>query len=103
MLGGERGGRRGHDDEIDPEPDQLGGELREAFGVAFREPALEDEVPPFAIPALPQPVQERLPPMGGWGSRRQEADPVDRARRLPRQTHRAQLGIKRVRLRTQAL
>jgi hypothetical protein len=81
VLGGERGGRCGHDDAIDSEPDQLGGELREALGVAFREPALEDEVPPFAIPALPQPVQERLPQAGGWGIRRQNADPVDLARR----------------------
>jgi hypothetical protein len=53
VLGGERSGRRGHEDAIDPEPDQLGGEFREALGVAFREPALEDEVAPFAIPALP--------------------------------------------------
>jgi hypothetical protein len=30
--------------------------------MAFREPALEDEVPPFAIPALPQPVQEQTWP-----------------------------------------
>jgi hypothetical protein len=45
VLGSERGGRRGHEDAIDPEPDQLGGE--------FREPALEDEVLPFVLPALP--------------------------------------------------
>jgi hypothetical protein len=56
VLGGESGGCRGHDDAIDPEPDQLGGQLREALRVAFREPALEDEVLPFAIPALAQPV-----------------------------------------------
>ena len=82
MLGGERGGRCGHEDEIDPEPDQFGGELREALRVAFREPALEDEVLPFDIPALTQPVQERIPHGGGWGIRPQEADPVDLARRL---------------------
>src|SRR5262249_11154337 len=52
--------------------------------VAFREPALEDEVPPFAVSALPQPIQERIPPAGGWRIRRQEADPVDLARRLRR-------------------
>jgi hypothetical protein len=82
VLGSDRGGRRGHDDEIDPEPDQLGGQLRESLRVAFREPALEDEVPPFAIPSLPQPVQERIPPVGGWGIRPQVADPVNLARRL---------------------
>src|SRR5439155_8888986 len=78
------GGGCGHDDAIDPKPDQLGGELREALGVAFREPTLEDEVLSFAIPALTQPVQERIPPAGEWGIRRQEADPVDLARRLRR-------------------
>ena len=50
--------------------------------MAFREPALEDEVPPFVIPSLTQPFQERLPLVGGWGSRPQVADPVDLARRL---------------------
>ena len=84
VLGGERCRRGGHENAIDPEPDQLGGEFREALGFAFREPALEDEVPPFAIPAFPQPVQERLPQVGGEGIRRQEADPVDLARRLRR-------------------
>src|SRR5439155_4491096 len=82
VLGGERCGRRARDDEIDPEPDHLGGERREALHVAFREPTLEDEVPPFAIPALTQPVQERIPHVGEWRSRVQVADPVDLARRL---------------------
>jgi hypothetical protein len=49
VLGGGRGGRRGYDDAIDPEPAQLGGELREALRVACREPALEDEVLPFDL------------------------------------------------------
>ena len=53
-----------------------------ALRAAFREPALEDEVLPFAIPTLPQPVQERRPQVGGWENRRQVADPVDFARRL---------------------
>src|SRR5262249_16926090 len=44
----------------------------------------EDEVPPFAIPPLTQPVQERIPPVGGWGIRPQVADPVDLTRRLRR-------------------
>ena len=68
--------------QIDLELDHLGGERREALRVAFREPALEDEVPSFAISTLPQSVQERLPQVGGWGNRRQVADPVDLARRL---------------------
>ena len=68
--------------QIDPELDHLGGELREALRVAFREPALEDEVPPFAIPSLTQPVQERIPQVGGWGCRLHVADPLDLARRL---------------------
>ena len=67
VLGGKRSGRRDHDDAIDLEPDQLGGELREALRFAFREPALEDEVPPFDLPALPQPRQERLPPWASGG------------------------------------
>jgi hypothetical protein len=70
VLGGDRSGRRVHDDEIDPELDHLGGELREALRIAFREPALEDEVLPLAIPALTQSVQERIPHAGGWGRRR---------------------------------
>jgi hypothetical protein len=82
VLGSERCGRCGHDDAIDLELDHLGGELQEALGVAFREPALEDEVLPFVIPALPQPVQERLPSGGGWGSRVQKAEAVDLARLL---------------------
>src|SRR5262249_53958188 len=45
---------------------------------------LEDEVPPFAIPPLTQLVQERIPPVGGWGIRPQVADPVDLTRRLRR-------------------
>src|SRR4029453_17600590 len=52
--------------------------------LTWREPAFEGEVPPFAIPALMQPVQERIPPVGGWGIRPQVADPVDLVRRLRR-------------------
>ena len=53
VLGGERGGRRDRDDEIDLELEQLGGERRESLRVAFRKPMLEDKVPPFALPTLP--------------------------------------------------
>jgi len=82
VLGGESGGCCDRNDAIDPELDQLGGERREALRVAVREPALEDEVPPCALPALPQPVQERLPQRGGWGNRRQGAAPGALARWL---------------------
>src|SRR5262249_62416295 len=70
------------EDAIDREANQLGGDLQEGLRVAFREPALEDEVLPFAIPTLPQPVQERIPSGGGWGSHVQKAEPVDFPRRL---------------------
>src|SRR5262249_61845058 len=62
----------------------LGGQLRKPLRAALREPALEDELRPFAIPPLTQLVQERIPPVGGWGSRPQVADPVDLTRRLRR-------------------
>jgi hypothetical protein len=65
VLGGDRSRLRDHEDAIDPEADQLSGELREALRVAFRKPALEDQVLPFAIPALLQSVQERIPHAGG--------------------------------------
>jgi hypothetical protein len=82
VLDSERGGRRDRDDAIDLELDHLGSELWEALRMACREPALEDEVALFAIPALPQPVQQRLPQVGRWGHRRQVANPVDFVRGL---------------------
>ena len=60
LLEGRESGIALHDDDVHPEPDQLGGELRIAVGPALGVPDQEGESLVFHVAEFPQPLPEGL-------------------------------------------
>jgi hypothetical protein len=61
--------RRGRDDDVHLEPDQLGCEIRQAVEAALRGSVLDDDVLALDPPELAQPLPERLEDAGIRGER----------------------------------
>ena len=74
--------RRNPDDDLHLEPHELGRHLRQALRLAGRPAVLDDEVAPFDIAQLAQPLAKALNRGVRAGSQGQEADAVGLARLL---------------------
>jgi hypothetical protein len=72
----------GHDD-VHRDADDLGGEFRKALSLAAAPPPFNDDVLPFDVAEITQPLSERVGAGGGlWRGSRDERDPRDPSGRL---------------------